>query len=204
MAEGARGATAARTGRWMRDALVVVEVALALVVLIGAGLLLRSFVRLRATHLGFGPEGVLTYRMPMAGGRNSTPARATAFLDQALAHIGGLPGVRAAAAVNALPLTGLGTGVIFTIDGRPAPSPGERPIALIRFVTRDYFRAMAHSARSRPRICRFRYRRIAARGGGEPRPGTALLARRQSAGRTRGDGNRSAAHGRDRGRGGRR
>jgi putative ABC transport system permease protein len=142
MAEGARGATPARTGRWMRDALVVVEVALALVVLIGAGLLLRSFVRLRATHLGFGPEGVLTYRMPMAGGRNSTPARATAFLDQALAHIGGLPGVRAAAAVNALPLTGLGTGVIFTIDGRPAPSPGERPIALIRFVTRDYFHAM--------------------------------------------------------------
>ena len=142
MAEGARGASAGRAGRWVRNALVVVEVALAFVVLIGAGLLLRSFVRLRATHLGFGADGVLTYRMPMAGGRNSTPARATAFLDQVLAHIGGLPGVRTAAAANALPLTGLGTGVIFTIEGRPAPPPGERPIVLARFVTRDYFRAM--------------------------------------------------------------
>jgi putative ABC transport system permease protein len=142
MAEGGRGGTSSRAGRWLRDALVVVEVALALVVLIGAGLLLRSFVRLRSTQLGFGAQGVLTYRMPMAGGRNSTPARATAFLEQVLAHIRGLPGVRSAAAANALPLTGLGTGVIFTIDGRPAP-PGERPIALTRFVTRDYFRAMA-------------------------------------------------------------
>jgi putative ABC transport system permease protein len=143
MAEGGRGGTGSRAGRWLRDALVVVEVALALVVLIGAGLLLRSFVSLRATQLGFGSEGVLTYRMPMAGGRNATPARATAFLDQVLAHIGGLPGVRAAAAANALPLTGLGTGVIFTIDGRPAPPPGERPMVLTRFVTRDYFHAMA-------------------------------------------------------------
>jgi putative ABC transport system permease protein len=143
MAEGGRAGTSSRAGRWLRDALVVVEVAVALVVLIGAGLLLRSFVRLRATELGFGSQNVLTYRLPMAGGRNATPARATAFLDQVLAHIKGLPGVRSAAAVNALPLTGLGTGVIFTIDGRPAPPPGERPMVLTRFVTRDYFHAMA-------------------------------------------------------------
>ena len=143
MAEGGRAGTGSRAGRWLRDALVVVEIAVALVVLIGAGLLLRSFVRLRATELGFGSHNVLTYRLPMAGGRNATPVRATAFLDQVLAHIEGLPGVRAAAAVNALPLTGLGTGVIFTVDGRPAPPPGERPMVLTRFVTRDYFHAMA-------------------------------------------------------------
>jgi putative ABC transport system permease protein len=142
IAQGGRGGTSSYAARLLGNALVVGEVALALMVLIGAGLLLRSFVRLRATHLGFESEGVLTYRMPMAGGRNSTPARATAFLDQVVAHIGGLPGVRIAAAATALPLTGLGNGVMFTIDGRPAPPPSERPLVLTRFVTRDYFRAM--------------------------------------------------------------
>ena len=79
LTEGGRGGTAGRGGRRVRNALVVFEVALAVVVLIGGGLLMRSFVRLRASDPGFQPAGLLTFRLPLAGGRNAAPA-AGAFL----------------------------------------------------------------------------------------------------------------------------
>ena len=69
--EGGRGGTSGRAGRRLRNILVVTEVALAVVVLIGAGLLMRSFLRLRGVDPGFRAEGVLTVRVPLAGGRNS-------------------------------------------------------------------------------------------------------------------------------------
>jgi putative ABC transport system permease protein len=140
--EGGRGGTAGRAGRRIRNALAITEVALAVVVLIGAGLLIRSFIRLRSVEPGFQPAGVLTVRVPLAGGRNAAGERRIAFFKQVTDRIATLPGVRAVGAVNALPLTGLGVGATFAVEGRPAPSAEQRPIGLIRSVSPAYFGAM--------------------------------------------------------------
>jgi len=140
--EGGRGGTAGRAGRRLRNTLVMAEVALAVVVLIGAGLLMRSFIRLRSVDPGFQPAGVLTFRVPLAGGRNAALDRRVAFFRQVSDRIATLPGVRAVGAVNDLPLTGLGVGSNFVVEGRPAPSPEQRPMGLLRSVTPAYFGAM--------------------------------------------------------------
>ena len=142
LTEGGRGGTAGRGGRRMRNALVVFEVALAVVVLIGGGLLMRSFVRLRAADPGFRPEGLLTFRLPLAGGRNAAAGRRAAFLREVEERIAALPGVQGVGAVNALPLEGLGVGTTFAVADRPAPPRDERPIALMRTASPAYFRAM--------------------------------------------------------------
>jgi putative ABC transport system permease protein len=140
--EGGRGGTAGRARRRLRNALVITEVALAVVVLIGAGLLMRSFIRLRGVDPGFQPAGVLTIRVPLAGGRNNAPDRRIAFFRQVSDRIATLPGVRAVGAVNDLPLTGLGVGTPFAVEGRPAPSTEQRPMGLLRSVTPSYFGVM--------------------------------------------------------------
>jgi putative ABC transport system permease protein len=142
LSEGSRGGTAGRGGRRLRNALVVTEVALAVVVLIGAGLLIRSFIRLRSVDPGFQPSGVLTVRVPLGGGRNTAPGRRIAFFRQLSDRIAMVPGVRVVGAVNDLPLTGFGTGSYFAVEGRPAPNAEQRPIALLRSVTPSYFRTM--------------------------------------------------------------
>src|SRR5205085_598281 len=108
----------------------------------GAGLLIRSFIRLRAIDLGFQPSGLLTMRVPLSG-PNATPARRIAFFQQLSDRVATLPGVRSVGSVNGLPLTGLGGGLQFAVDGRPAPPPAQWPIALLRSVTPAYFRTMA-------------------------------------------------------------
>jgi len=140
--EGTRGGTASRSNRLLRDAMVVSETGLAVLILIGAGLLMRSFARLRAVDPGFQPSGLLTLRLPLSGIRNSSPERRAAFVQQAVSSVAALPGVRTVGAVNALPLTGLGVGSFFSVEERPAPPPEERPTALLRAVTPQYFRAM--------------------------------------------------------------
>jgi putative ABC transport system permease protein len=142
LTEVGRGGTTGRSGRMVRNVLVVAEVALAVVVLIGAGLLMRSFVGLRSADPGFQPAGLLTLRVPLAGGRNAAPDRRIAFFQQVADRVAALPGVRAVGAVNGLPLTGLGGGSTFTVDGRPAPPLDQRPVALLRSATSAYFRAM--------------------------------------------------------------
>jgi putative ABC transport system permease protein len=140
--EGGRGGTAGRAGRRMRNALAIAEVALAVVVLIGAGLLIRSFIRLRGVDPGFRPAGVLTVRVPLAGGRNAAGERRIAFFKQVTDRIATLPGVRAVGAVNVLPLTGLGVGATFAVVGRPVPNAEQRPLGLMRSVNSAYFSAM--------------------------------------------------------------
>ena len=140
--EGGRGGTAGRAGRRMRNALAIAEVALAVVVLIGAGLLIRSFIRLRGVDPGFRPASVLTVRVPLAGGLNGAMDRRIAFFRQVTDRIATLPGVRAVGAVNALPLTGLDVGATFAVVGRPATDQAMRPVALSRSITPGYFAAM--------------------------------------------------------------
>jgi putative ABC transport system permease protein len=136
--EGGRGGTSGRAAGRLRSGLVVAEMAIAVVVLIGAGLLLRSFLRLRAANPGFQPSNLLTLRVPLAGGRNAAQPRRIAFFAEVVERCAALPGVRSAGAVASLPLTGLGVGSTFAIDGRPAPPPEERPIGLVRSATPRY------------------------------------------------------------------
>jgi putative ABC transport system permease protein len=140
--QGGRGGSIGRGGRAVRNALVVSEVALAVVVLISAGLLVRSFIRLRSIDLGFQPSGVLTMRVPMSGGLNSTAPRRLAFMRQLCDSVAALPGVSAAGVTNGLPLTGLVAGSPFWVEDMPAPPESQRPMALFRSVTPAYFQVM--------------------------------------------------------------
>jgi putative ABC transport system permease protein len=103
---------------------------------------MRSFIRLRAVDPGFRAEGVLTVRVPLSGGRNSAPQRRVAFFRQVTERIALLPGVKDVGAVNSLPMTGLGVGATFVVEGRPLPPAERRPMALARSVMPGYFKTM--------------------------------------------------------------
>jgi putative ABC transport system permease protein len=140
--DSGRSGTQGRSARWLRSGLVVAEIALALVLLIGAGLLINGFQRLRTVDPGFRPANLLTMRVPLGGGRNNGIERRVAFFQQLTDKIATLPGVLSVGAVSALPLTGLGNGSLFWIDGRPMPPPERRPLAATRGATPAYFRTM--------------------------------------------------------------
>jgi putative ABC transport system permease protein len=139
--EGARGTAGSRRAHRTRNALVVVEVALAAVLLIGASLLIQTFVRLLSVYPGFLVDGVLT--MEVALPRSAYPAnRAPEFFDRLVERLAAVPGVEAAAAASSVPLAGSENLRQVTIEGRPQPNPGQEIIADFRVVTGDYFRAM--------------------------------------------------------------
>jgi putative ABC transport system permease protein len=139
--DGGRG-SAGVSGRAIRKALVIAEVALALVLLTGAGLLLQTFVRLQAADLGFRTENVLVgfFNPPRAKYQNMQ--QYIAFYDQVLARATALPGVRTAALASVLPLGG-DNDTDFQIEGRaPATSPGDATVTWYRLVSASYFDAM--------------------------------------------------------------
>ena len=138
MREGGRSVAGGR-GR-LRGALVAGQVALALVLLIGAGLAARSFARLRAADPGLQPDNLLTMRV-MLPQRDANEAERAAFFRQALERVRTLPGVQAAGAVNRLPLSGFGAGAPFAVEGRQAEASAQKPVALVRAVDPEYFRA---------------------------------------------------------------
>ena len=124
--------------------LVVAEVALSLVLLAGAGLLIRSFIRLQSIDPGFKSEGVLTARVQTPGVRYQTPAARAAFYNGVLARISALPGVDQAAGVTFLPMgRGLGMRTSYWRSDRPQPAPGEGSSADIRPITPGFFKTMA-------------------------------------------------------------
>jgi len=139
--EGARGSTDARSP--LRSALVVAEVGLSLVLLVGAGLLVRSFARLAAVDPGFDPSSVLTLRVGLPGARYPEPRRKAEFYEALLARVRGLPGVEAAGATLSLPLGGsnFSVGRPFIREGRPQTNE-EGVVSSYYVVTPDYFRAM--------------------------------------------------------------
>ena len=118
------------------------EFALALVLLVGAGLMIRSFLALMRVDPGFDPQNVVTMTISTTGTREADPAVRPAFFAEALDRVRAVPGVEAAAYINHLPLTGDRWGFDFSIDGRPKPRPGESPNATYRVVFPGYFRAM--------------------------------------------------------------
>jgi putative ABC transport system permease protein len=143
--EGGRSATLSRRARWLSDAMVVSEVAIALVLVIGAGLLLRSFVRLTSVDPGFRTSKVVAMHvvLPDVKYRGSAPKRQ--FFDELLTRMRTVPGFEQVGAVSALPMSPLGVQfeLNFTIDGLEATSPSERPRARYRAVMPGYFEAMA-------------------------------------------------------------
>ena len=128
-------------GQRTRNLLVVSEVALSLVLLVGAGLLIRSLWLLRRVDPGFDSRGVVTMSVGLPRTRYSEPGRQSAFFDQALEKIRALPGVEAAGAANTLPLTDSENWPI-AIEGRPLLPVARQPIAITTVVAGDYFRAL--------------------------------------------------------------
>ena len=139
--EGARGATAGLHTNRTRGLLVIVEVALALVLLVGAGLLIQSFVRLQQVALGFDPRDVLTFNVAMPTDNNTSPQQIAGFYRQLAERLRALPGVVNASVVFQLPLSGSGATSGLTIEGKPA-HPSDRPNGVIHMVDPDYFRTM--------------------------------------------------------------
>ena len=126
----------------LRRAFVAAEVALAIVLLVGAGLMLRSFLGLRAADPGFDPRGVVTLEVSVAGTRQAEPGRREVLYRQILERFRGLPGVRAAGAINHVPIAGDIWGLPYAVEGRPRPLAGESPTATYRAVLPGYFAAM--------------------------------------------------------------
>ena len=137
-----KGTDASSGGRAVRNALVVVEVALALMLLIGAGLLIKSFAKLLNVDPGFNPSNVLTLQLNLPRTRYPEGQHASAFYNDLIGRVKSLPGVESAAAASSLPLGGSYTDTSFLIEGRPAPQPGEGPSAWFSIVTTDYFKTM--------------------------------------------------------------
>jgi predicted permease len=139
--DGMRGTVGSRRARRTRSLLVVVEVALAVMLLVGALLLARTFVRLLKVDAGFQPEGVLT--MEIALPRAIYPAeRAGGFFERLTARLEQIPGIQAAGVTSVLPLTAGEHLRQVTIEGRPRPAAGREVIAEYRVVTPPYFRIM--------------------------------------------------------------
>jgi putative ABC transport system permease protein len=140
--EGGRGSTSGRTGT-LRSAFVIAEVSLALVLLVGAGLMIRSFARLQAVTTGFQAANVLTMRAQLPGKKYPEPHNIVDFFKQAQERIATIPGVQAVGAISYLPLTGgLASRDGFKIPGQPPPAPGQEPGVEVRVVTPTYFQAM--------------------------------------------------------------
>jgi putative ABC transport system permease protein len=141
--EGGRGGSnQSRSAARLRSALVVAEMSLALVLLTGAGLMVRSFMALSSVNLGFVPDHALTARITIPGRKYASDTAVLAFFRQAEARIAQERGVRAVGSISFLPLSGGRSVTGFDIEGRPAWKPGEGPGGDMRAITPGYFAAM--------------------------------------------------------------
>ena len=128
--------------QWLRNSLVVVEVATTLVLLIGAGLMIRSFYRLQSVNPGFSYEHLTSFTVSLPQRKYAKEDQRVAFYNQLLENIRHLPGVESVAAASGLPLGNNGWQTSFTIDGQPAPPRDNVPLMEACLVTPDYFRTM--------------------------------------------------------------
>jgi putative ABC transport system permease protein len=139
--EGGRGSAGGGRARRMRSALVVTEIAMAAVLLIAAGLLLRSFSRLLNVPEGFNPDHVLSLQMALPQARYPKPGDRVAFLKNTLERVDSLPGIASASAISRLPLNPGNSSRSVEIEGRTAPPSGDiAPDYLV--VTPDYFQTL--------------------------------------------------------------
>jgi putative ABC transport system permease protein len=140
--ESGRGSSDGVRRNRLRSILVASEFALALTLLIAAGLMIRSFAALQSIDPGFNPHGVLSMIVPVAGSKEGEPGRRVIFYRQILERVRSLPGVKSATAINHLPLAGDLWDKTFIIEGRPTPAPADLPDAVYRVATPGYFQTM--------------------------------------------------------------
>ena len=139
--QGSRG-TGGPGHHRLRAALIVGEVAVSLVMLVAAGLLVRSFAQLQQVDLGFTPGQVATMTISLPDYRYPDVASYRRYVDEALAGVRQVPGVRSAGFVNVLPFSGYNGERRYSIDGEPPPTPGQEPAADYRVATPGYFTAL--------------------------------------------------------------
>ena len=137
-----RGTSESVRRRRVRGLLVVTEFAMAMILLVGAGLLLRSFAALLRADPGFDPRGVVTLAVSVKGTPLAEPGRRAPFFHEALESLRGLPGVTAAAAINHLPIHGDNWNFSYVTEERAGQRESERSRALFRIITPGYFRAL--------------------------------------------------------------
>lgn len=140
--EGSRDSSSGGRSRRIRNSFVVAEVALALVLLVGSGLMIKSLWRLQSVNPGFDSSRLLTARLLLPGSKYSKDNQRTEFFRQLVERLGSQPGVRNATAIDALPFGGPGSGTGFTISGQAAPAPGEKPVCDVRVIEPNYFEAI--------------------------------------------------------------
>ncbi len=140
--EGGRGALTGRRSVRVRSALVVGELALAVALLAGAGLLINSFVRVQQVHPGFSADQALSFRVSLPEATYAERPQRIAFYERLLTRLSALPGVHSAGAVVGLPLSGLNFTISFHVKGRPEAPPGQEPGMEVRVASSDYFRAI--------------------------------------------------------------
>jgi predicted permease len=140
--EGGRGDSEGKVRTRLRSFLVASEFALAFILLIGAGLMIRTFFVLQSVDPGFNPHNVVSMVVSVAGTKEADANRRAIFYRELLQKIGTLPGVNSFGAINHLPLAGDLWDRGFQIEGRPKPRAGEWPVAVYRIVMPGYFETM--------------------------------------------------------------
>ena len=138
---------AGSAGQRMRSALVVAEIALAVVLLTGAGLLIRSFIQLTRVDPGFRAEQALSFRVVLQGEKYEQDEPTRICVAEFEQRLGGLPGVTSVGATSVLPLSGRGAMVGFSVAGAPPPPPNVNPEIALASTTPDYLRAIGATLR---------------------------------------------------------
>ncbi len=179
--EGGRGALTGRRSARILGTLVAGEIALAVALLAGAGLLVNSFIRVQQVDPGFHTTDALTFGLSLPEATYKTQQSRIQFFDRLLDELGRMPGVRSAGSVVGLPLTKLGFTITFKVDGRPESPAGHEPTLQVRVASPDYFRTMGLPLK-RGRLFTERRRVHGAAGGAADRVGRAeVLSQRGSA-----------------------
>jgi putative ABC transport system permease protein len=141
--EGGRDSVTGRSGKRLRGLLVTAEVAVSLVLLIGAGLLINSFLRLRNIDPGFKVDHLLTMKIELPEPKYEAFERRSAFYTELVQRVQSLPGVQSAAVTTNLPLYRQGNSISVRLEGKPDPPPGQELIVVTRIVSPGYFDTMS-------------------------------------------------------------
>ena len=140
--EGGRAISSSLSRNRMRAALVSGEMAVAMMLLIGAGLLIRSFIRLEHVAPGFEPDRILSMRISLTNAKYKNPKTISASLDEILQRIAQVPGVMSTGSIQFPPLGGILPATGFWVVGRPTPNPSEAPVTGVSIITPGYFATM--------------------------------------------------------------
>ena len=140
--EGGRAGTSGARGNRLRSVFVVAQVAMALVLLVCSGLMIKSLSRLQSVDPGFDAKDLLTVKLLLPGSRYREDQKQIAFFHELISRVESLPGVRSAGAINYLPFAGPGAGTGFTIEGEPEPPPSQQPVVDARVAESGYFETM--------------------------------------------------------------